>query len=305
MTRTVKDVVVGDVWVLTGSTRVSGELISAAADADTFEPIPLLREFRIRTKARRFREPRKRQMEIGGGKYRSLWVPATPVNGKLDTCVASHSFATRVAEPGIPIGVITLGADNPPITWVSYEGLQRAVGFEKERDELNLLYPNTPFGKSAVTDYIKTLRLYNSTVAARLLEGDELPDELALEAPAFPQPRRNQWAKHTENATLTYNFCISPLTPLAVRGVVWIPGQHNIGADVARYGPALTAYGASLPRTYGQKEVRFVYGQPSAALVPGLSNPGIPNSECLEFDSWPRSLRSIAGQLGRLAAEQK
>ena len=82
--------------------------------------------------------------------------------------------------------MITLGADNPPLTWLSYEGLQTATGFEKERDELNLLYPNTDSGKAAVENYIETLEVYNRKVAALLAAGDELPDELA-NAPAFPQ----------------------------------------------------------------------------------------------------------------------
>ena len=134
--------------------------------------------------------------------------------------------------------------------------------------------------------------------------GDELPEEWAASPPAFPQPEHNQWARYVENATLTYNFCISPLTPLAVRGVVWIPGQHNIGADVARYAPALNAYAGSFVATYGQKSVPFIYAQPSAALVEGVSKPRIQNAVSIEFDQWPKSLRELATELGALAAKK-
>ncbi|MHC4251487.1 MAG: sialate O-acetylesterase, partial [Planctomycetota bacterium] len=70
-TRTINDVVVGDVWVLTGARSISGEFVVSSRNKDKAPPpaMPHLREFRIRTKARRFRSPRKRRMEIGGGKY--------------------------------------------------------------------------------------------------------------------------------------------------------------------------------------------------------------------------------------------
>lgn len=301
---TVPDVVVGDVWVLTGSTKVAGELVPSNRDSEETPALPLVREFRIRTKARRFREPRKRRMEIGGGKYRSSWRPVTFTEPKVDTSVVGYYFASQVQEAGVPVGMITLGADNPPLTWVSYGGLQEAAGFEKERDELNLLYPNTESGKAAVKDYIETLGRYNRKVADLLKAHDELPEELAASPPAFPQPLRNQWARHTENATLTYNFCICPLTPLAVRGVVWIPGEHNIGESVSRYAPALSAYAASLVETYGQKSVPFLYAQPSAALVEGIARPRIGNAVSLEFDRWPKSLRHVATKLGSLAAKR-
>lgn len=300
--RTVPDVVVGDLWVLTGSTRISGELIPKNRDPSTTPPLPLVREFRIRTKARRFREPRKRRMEIGGGKYVSRWRTASFAEASPDVSVAGYAFAARVQEAGVPIGVMTLGADNPPITWISYEGLQRAIGFEKERDELNLLYPDTEAGKAAVSGYIETLKDYNRKVSGFLSAGDDLPDDLAESPPAFPQPKRNQWAKHTENATLTYNFCISPLTPHAIRGVVWIPGPHNIGKDVGQYAPAMRALAASLAETYGQPNVPFFYAQPSPDLVEGITNPKIENAVSLEFDRWPKSLHDIATRLGALAA---
>lgn len=303
--RTVSDIVVGDVWILTGSTKVAGELVPTSRNEEAMPALPFVREFRIRTNARRFREPRKRRMEIGGGKYVSSWRPIDFSEARIDTSVVGYHFAAKVQEAGVPVGMVTLGADNPPLTWVSYEGLQRAVGFAKERDELNLLYPNTHAGKAAVKSYIENLERYNREVMTLLQAGDELPEELAANPPDFPQPVRNQWAKHTENATLTYNFCISPLTPCAVRGVVWLPGPLNIGEEVARYAPAMVAYAASLSETYGQPKVPFFYAQPSTSLVTGLASPRIANAVRIELHQWPTSLRDIATKLGVAAAAAK
>jgi sialate O-acetylesterase len=302
-TATIRDVVVGDVWILTGSTALSSELAYPGREPDAVPPpaMPLLREFKIRTKARRFRVPRKRNMEVGGGKYRSSWRPALFTEAERDTSAAGYYFASQVRQPNVPIGVITLGADNPPLTWVSYEGMQTAAGFEKERDELNLLYPDTGVCKAAVTEYIATLEKYCDEITAWRKAGRDIPRALGERAPDFPQPYYDQWASETETATHTYNFCISPNTPLAVSGVVWIPGEKNMGQDPSRYTAALEAYALSLPQTYGQEKVAFIYAHPDAALVEGVVKPRIENSVSLEFAQWPKSLEDVATRLGALA----
>ena len=159
--------------------------------------------------------------------------------------------------------------------------------------ELNLLHPHTDVCKAAVAGYIETLKQYNREIAALLHAGKDIPLDMAKEIPAFPQPYYNQWVSRTETATHTYNFCISPLTPFAVRGVVWIPAKDNISSDVSKYAPALRAYAGSLAQTYGQNKVAFVYAQPSAKLVEGITKPQIPNARSVELDAWPKSLKEI------------
>ncbi|MFC1805688.1 sialate O-acetylesterase [Planctomycetota bacterium] len=301
--RTVRDVLVGDVWIMTGSRQLSGELIRAKKGEGVVpKALPLVREFRIKTKARRFRTPRKLRMEIGGGKYVASWQPADFDDIGDPPSVVAYHFASRVQQPGVPVGIVTLGAENPPLTWVSYEGMQKAAGFEKERDHLNLAYPDTDVCKRAVVAYIETVKQYNRKVAALLEAGDAIPAELADRAPAFPEPFYNQWASRTETATHTYNFCVSPLTPFAICGVVWIPGKNNIGEDVSRYAAALNAYANSLPKTYGQDKVPFLFAQPTAELVEGVAMPEIKNAISVEFSQWPRSLKEIAARLGAVAA---
>ncbi|MBC8872709.1 MAG: hypothetical protein H8E44_25025 [Planctomycetes bacterium] len=303
--RTIRDVLVGDVWIMTGSRQLSGELIRPKeGEAVSSRALPLVREFRIKTKARRFRTPRKLRMEIGGGKYVASWQPADFDEVGNPPSVVAYHFASRVQQPGVPVGIVTLGAENPPLTWVSYEGMRKSTGFEKERDDLNLAYPNTDVCKKAVVAYIETVKQYNRKVAALLEAGEEIPTELADQAPAFPEPYYNQWASRTETATHTYNFCISPLTPFVVRGVTWIPGKDNIGEDVSKYSPSLEVYAASLAETYGQEQVPFLYAQPAASLVEGIGTPQIDGALSIKFDQWPKSLEVIATQLGTGAAEK-
>ncbi len=302
--RTIRDVLVGDVWVMTGSRQLDGQLIRPSKDRPVeLKPLPLVREFRIKTKARRFRTPRKLRMEIGGGKYVASWQAADFDDVGDPPSVAAYHFASKVQRTGVPVGIVTLGAENPPITWVSHKSLETAAGFEKERDNLNLGYPNTDVSKRAVVEYIETVNQYNQKVAALLKAGDDIPEQLANAAPAFPEPYYNQWVSRTETPTHTYNFCISPLTPFAVRGVVWIPSKDNISDDVARFAPSLDVYAGSLAETFGQKQVPFFYAQPTDSLVDGIAPPKIEGASSVEFDQWPKSLETIAAQLGALAAK--
>jgi hypothetical protein len=48
--------------------------------------------------------------------------------------------------------------------------------------------------------------------------------------------------------------------------------------------------------------VAFVFAQPSAELVKGMTQTAIENSMSVEFNEWPKSLREIAAKLGALAA---
>ncbi|MBI98549.1 MAG: hypothetical protein CMO78_08525, partial [Verrucomicrobiales bacterium] len=70
--RTVKDILIGDVWYLTGSTQLTSEWAHDRCDNEAKLPttLPFVREYRRRTKTSSFATPRKRRFETGGGKYR-------------------------------------------------------------------------------------------------------------------------------------------------------------------------------------------------------------------------------------------
>ena len=140
--------------------------------------------------------------------------------------------------------------------------------------------------------------------AGRILEiaakGGDL-SSAPLQYPAFPEPGATPGLTGEMIPTYTYNWCVSPLTPMAVAGVIWIPSPANIGSEPALYGEELEAYARSLPGTYGQKAVPFLYAQPSATLVKGITAPTIPNAKAVSFDTWPKSLRDMAAAMARLA----
>ena len=97
--------------------------------------------------------------------------------------------------------------------------------------------------------------------------------------------------------TYAYNWCVSPLTPMGVSGVIWVPSEANLGEDPRHYASELEVYAASLSATYGQESVPFFYAQPSDSLVPGITAPDIPGAQRLSFDQWPKSLKGLAAEM--------
>ena len=60
-------------------------------------------------------------------------------------------------------------------------------------------------------------------------------------------------------------------------------------------------YAKSLPQTYGQKEIQFLYAQPTAAVVEGITAPKIPGAQSIAIDQWPKSLKEMAVKMANLA----
>ena len=127
------------------------------------------------------------------------------------------------------------------------------------------------------------------------------PASFPLKAPSFPEAGQGGSVPSDTIPTYAYNWCVSPLTPMGVAGVIWVPSESNIGEDPAQYGAELEIYARSLPGTYGQETVQLLFAQPASSLVEGVTASGIPGARSISFDKWPTSLKDIAAALGELA----
>ena len=122
-----------------------------------------------------------------------------------------------------------------------------------------------------------------------------------MQAPAFPEPGKGETVAQDTIPTYAYNWCVSPLTPMGVAGIIWVPSESNIGENPADYAAELETYAKSLPQTYGQKSIQFLYAQPTTAVVEGITAPKIPGAKSIVIDQWPKSLKDIAAKLAKLA----
>ena len=306
--RTVSNILVGDVWYLTGSTLLTSEWPYNQRDkaATKPDPMPLVREFRRKTKASTSTTPRKRSFETGGGKYRSSWLTADFTQENNGVTMFAYEFAKALNRKGIPQGFMTMSSGQggrakqvaSPLSWTSFKGVKDIKNpvFQARLDELFLQYPNTEVAKNATANHIAEVKSFvkNITTASS-------PQGRPLAAPPFPQAGKSKDVSSDMIPTYAYNWCVSPLTPMAVSGVIWVPSQYNIGYTPANYATELEIYAQSLPNTYGQKNIQFLFAQPTDTLVKGITTPKIPGGKSIIFNKWPKSLKDIATNLANKA----
>ncbi len=304
--RTVQNILVGDVWYVTGSTLLTSEPAFDRRDKQATAPEAqsLVREFRRRTAASTNPVPRKRGFEVGGGKYRTFWQTADFTTA--DDCVSmfAYEFAKSLNRPGIPQGFVTMSSGQgaqmaSPLSWTSFAGVKDAThpDFRARVGALLLQDPSSEVSRKATAEYVTALKADVAKIVDRAKQGADM-STAPLQFPAFPEPGQGGEIKPDAVPTLAYNWCVSPLTPMAVAGVIWIPCNANLGYTPADYSAELELYARSLPNTFGQDNVPFLFAQPSAKLVPGITQPQIKNSTSVEFDQWPKGLRDVASRLG-------
>jgi len=310
--RTVQNILIGDVWYLTGSTLLTSEWAYDRRDEEAELPMamPLVREFCRKTSASSFATPRKRRFETGGGKYRSHWLTADYSREGSGVTMFAYEFAKTLDRPGIPQGFITMSSGNggrnrqlaSPLSWTSFRGVSEVNHpvFKDRLDELFLQFPNSEVAKEATAAHLEEVKAFVQRIAAAEENGED-PSSFALNAPPFPEAGKDGTVPTDTIPTRAYNWCVSPLTPMGVAGVIWVPSESNLGEDPAHYAAELEIYALSLPSTHGQPDVQFLFAQPTDSLVEGITAPQLPTAKSVSFDQWPKSLKDIANTLAELA----
>ncbi|MBI1336757.1 MAG: hypothetical protein GC164_07335 [Phycisphaera sp.] len=305
----VGNILVGDVWYLTGGSAITNEMAydPRAKDAKVPEALPWVREFKRNTKASTDASPRKRRFETGGGKYRSHWLPADYAVNDAGVTMFAYTFAKTLNRPGVPQGFVSMssgakGQMASPLSWTSYAGVRdlKAPEFRARLNELFLQYPESDVAKAALDLHIEQVKACVITILDIAKRGGDL-STAPLGYPKFPTPGSSPDVRGDEVPTYAYNWCVSPLTPMAVAGVIWVPTPESIGYRPAEYADELEAYARSLPKTYGQDKVLFIYAQPSEKLVAGITSPTLPGARSFPLDAWPKSFAELARQMATLA----
>lgn len=305
--RVVNDILVGDVWYVTGSTQLTSEMAyTARSQEDPPAAMPLVREFRRKTAASSFKTPRKRKFETGGGRYRSSWQTAEFSGDGEGVTMFAYHFAKSLNREGVPQGFITMssGQSNQvasPLSWTSFDGVKDVKNpvFQPRLDQLFMQYPNTPVAQKAIQTHISEVQQYVKTVVENSTVGLDATDGIPLAVPAFPEAGQDGTVQPDSVPTYAYNWCVSPMTPMAVAGVIWVPSQHNIGYEPENYSLELEIYRKSLTDTFGLTNVPFIYAHPSAALVDGVKEIEFTNSPRVTLDEWPKSLKDLASGLAK------
>ena len=211
-TITLNDVLVGDVWVASGQSNMEfpmTELVNAQTEIAAAQ-YPKIRIFMVKHK------PADYPLENVEPKG---WAACTPET-VADSSAVAYFFARNLQQKlGVPIGLVeSFWGGTAAESWTSLHSLSADAS----------LMP--VFAARA-----KTLDTESTTVLRQQREEREFQQAVAqAKAEGKPLPWR-QW--HPDFAAWApaalYNGMIAPLTPFAIRGVIWYQGEANAGPDRA------------------------------------------------------------------------
>jgi sialate O-acetylesterase len=233
------DVLVGDVWLAGGQSNMGSPLNSAHNAAEVLPKAQDvgLRFFRVKTKTAA--EP---QADCTG-----KWEASTPETAKNFSAVA-YFFAEEIRRSQkVPVAVLQAPWGGTDIeTWISLQALKQDPPLQKPLDRWEKAlaeHQKIQASPNLAADYEKELKLWQKEIAPAYNAAlkQYLAEQAAGEAvgprpqPARPEPNNPDPmgmpspSRRPSTPTVNFDGMIAPLTPYAVRGVIWYQGENNGG----------------------------------------------------------------------------
>ena len=223
-TETLKDILVGEVWLASGQSNmqwlagkcVVGRVIQKGIHERVKagkEKMPIIREVQI---------PGFAASLVAQEKGKAQWSSDWP-----NFSAIAFAFAYEIEKNlKVPVGIVNCSFSSTPIqAWAHRDGFKDGKDeFTKEVYQKILEGdPSTPQHKTAWEAYNKSLRDWGKACADRVAKG--LPVE---RAPSVPGNMRGN-----RDATWMYNAKTHPMAPFAIRGVIWNQGYANQNDGIA------------------------------------------------------------------------
>ena len=270
-TVTVKDVLVGEVWVCSGQSNMAFGF-SGASTAATEAPkanYPKLRTFNV---------PRKIAMQ-SQTETTGNWVACTPATVASFSAVAYFFGRDIHKATGYPVGLIhTSWGGTPAQAWTSLSGLEKDKELEGYVSAIKKVVADYPQAVAKAPEqnakyeaalkkwqatggpaYEKNFKEWNMAFQKAKAEGKtDLPK---APQPANPRPRPPQGPEGGSGTpTVLYNGMIAPLLPYAIKGAIWYQGESNSGKAV-EYRTLFPRMIADWREKWGQGEFPFLFVQ--------------------------------------------
>ncbi len=240
-TVTVRDVLVGEVWVASGQSNMAWP-VERSRDAEkeiAAANYPRIRLFKVALKTSE--EPLE---DVEGS-----WQPCSPESVRSFSAVA-YFFARHLHEKlGIPVGMIqSAWGGTPAQAWTSRATLISEPTLQTYLIEWNRVLVNWPRAKQR---YQEALRQWEQRAAEAKREGREPP----------PRPGQPMGPGHPHTPAGLFNAMIHPLTPYAIRGAIWYQGESNANALARLYRTLFEAMIRDWRQAWGQGDFPFLFVQ--------------------------------------------
>jgi sialate O-acetylesterase len=214
-TITIKDVLIGEVWVGSGQSNMEFRLQNAVNHDEEIANAnyPMIHLFQVK----RAVADQPAEDVVGA------WQVCSPASVKGFSAV-EYFFGRHLQQNlHVPMGLIESDwGGTPAQSWTSHPALESDASLKYVLDEWEKVLAGYPAAKQK---YDATLEKWNKDVAE------------AKAAGKTPTNRPNPPAGpgHQNTPAGLYNGMIAPLTPYAIRGVIWYQGESNANSDIHAY----------------------------------------------------------------------
>jgi sialate O-acetylesterase len=206
-TVTIKNVLVGEVWLASGQSNMDMKLSTAEGGAEAVRASgdPSLRLFMAGLTLAA--EPAR--------DVRGAWRASTPQE-TANWSAAAYFFARELRQTlGVPVGILQVAQGwTPAEAWTSRKTLLADPQLKIIADRWDLWSAATPGAR----------QLHEKKLAEWKQAAEQTK---AAGKPAPPQPPAPASADFMHRASSLYNGMIAPLTPYPIRGVIWYQGETN------------------------------------------------------------------------------
>lgn len=205
---TVKDVVVGEVWLCSGQSNMAWVVKNSdrAAEEIAAANFPQIRVFKVALTV----------SDLPTDVVRGQWTPANPSTAGEFTAVG-YFFARDIHRKlGVPVGIIQSSWGGTPIeSWMSPAALASDPAFAVVSERWKKALAEYPDRQAA---YDKELEAWTAGQAAAKAEGKPFTR-------TKPQPPPGPGHRNTPAGL--FNAMINPVLPFGIRGVLWYQGENN------------------------------------------------------------------------------
>ena len=221
----VQNVLVGDVWLCSGDFGVYWAMYGCANHPREIAAAnyPQIRLLKVECKS----------SNTPLTDFEGLWKVCSP-ESVVDASGLAYFFGRALWQKlHVPIGLIDASYRYSPIqSWITPEGYHLIPELKLPREKMDSWDSTTPVGAQAYTATIAKVEQWLPLAERAFQEHQPIPTQPVPPAP-LPPIDSNYWS--LGELSNLYHGMIAPLTPFAIRGVVWSMGESGGGLEWNNY----------------------------------------------------------------------
>ena len=231
LSKTIKNVLVGEVWIAGGQSNLDFKLANTDGagkyiDGATPRSVRYFRQHA--TNRHMFSAAGLGSRPESGFAKGAEWVLPAPQNAAGLNAVPYIFAVERSAEIGMPVGIVYTGVPGTCMaSWVSLETYENSDAFAEDRAARQKRIENYDYNKERKI-FDENVKTYPARAAKAKAEGKTPPPAWTVAPFLAPWPDSpDMWW----TPSMLFNLRVNPLRSYAASGIVWYQGEGDTGGD--------------------------------------------------------------------------